>query len=68
MSVSANSGRRVGLTRYDLVLLCIPTAFLLAVLTTFVLGVSTHVATAAGGLVSASVLADALFRNPPLET
>jgi hypothetical protein len=68
MSVSANSGRGSGLTRYDLVLLCIPVAFLLAAVTSLMLEIPTHAATAAGGLVSAFVLADALFRNPPLGT
>lgn len=68
MSTSANSGRRSVPTRYDLVLLCIPIAFLLAAAARLALGVPSHVATAAAGLVSAFVLGDALFRNPPLQT
>ena len=68
MSPSANSGCRFNLTRYDLVLFCIPVAFLLAAVARLGLGIPSRVATAAAGLVGASVLADALFRNPPLRT
>jgi hypothetical protein len=68
MSVSADSGRGSGLTRYDIVLLCIPVAFVAAALAGVLLEVPSHATTAAGGLVSAFVLADALFRNPPLGT
>jgi hypothetical protein len=68
MSVSADSGRGSGLTRYDIVLLCVPVAFLAAAVASLVLDVPPHAATAAGGLASAFVLADALFRNPPLDT
>ncbi|WP_276258570.1 hypothetical protein [Haloglomus litoreum] len=66
--MSADSGRGSGLTRYDLVLLCIPVTFLVAAVASLVLEVPAHTATAAGGLASAFVLADALFRNPPLGT
>ncbi|MFB6205433.1 MAG: hypothetical protein ABEJ05_02755 [Haloglomus sp.] len=56
------------LSRYDLVLLCIPTAFLIAALAGLFLELPSHAATAGGGLVSAAFLGEALFRNPPLET
>lgn len=68
MSVSANSGRGSSLTRYDIVLLCIPVAFIAATLAGLLLDMPPHAVTAGGGLVSAVVLADALFRNPPLGT
>jgi hypothetical protein len=66
MPTGTDSGSPLGLSRYDLVLLCIPAAFLLATVVRVWLDLPPHVATAAGGLVSSLALADALFRNPPL--
>jgi hypothetical protein len=69
MPASATGGRIVArLSRYDLVLLCIPLAFALAALVGLVFDLPAHVATVVGSGVSALAVADALFRNPPLGT
>jgi hypothetical protein len=66
MSQSARSVGLRGLTRYDLVLLLIPLTFLVATAAGVSLDAPPHVVTAVGGVASALVLVDALFRNPPL--
>lgn len=66
MSQSAHSIGLRGLTRYDLVLLLIPLSFLAATVAGFSLDAPPHAVTAVGGVASALVLVDALFRNPPL--
>ena len=53
------------LSRYDLVLLVVPLAFLGAVLASTFAGVSTHSALAGAALVGAAAVADGLFRRPP---
>ncbi|MFB6104139.1 MAG: hypothetical protein ABEJ57_03520 [Halobacteriaceae archaeon] len=55
-----------GLTRYDLVLLAIPAAFLLAALLSTVATVPTHVAVGTGAALAAAAVGDGLFRNPPI--
>ena len=76
MAVSSNSGRRNAepfwkrlfgrLTRYDVVLTVIPFVFVTALLATTTLSVPFVPALAAGAVVSAVALADALFVNPPV--
>lgn len=53
------------LSRYDLVLAVIPTAFLLAVLASELLGLAPRTLLGAAGLVGALAVADTLFLNPP---
>jgi hypothetical protein len=77
MAVSRNTGtgRRPhrsptalpSLTRYDLVLVAIPLAFLATLLGHVVTGVSIELAIAGASLVAATAVTDALFLHPPLE-
>lgn len=53
------------LTRYDLLLLVVPAAFLVALLAVGLAGVPLRVATSAAAGVSALALVDGLFFNPP---
>ena len=53
------------LSRYDLVLLIVPLAFLGATLASALAGVSTHSALLGASLVGAAAVADGLFRRPP---
>ncbi|GEM_PF-6690005 len=53
-------------TRYDIHLGAIPLVFALAGLIGWITGVSSTVALAAASLVGFLVIADALFRHPPL--
>lgn len=52
-------------SRYDLVLAVIPTAFLTALLTANLLALPARSTLVIAGFVSALVLIDALFLNPP---
>jgi multidrug efflux pump subunit AcrB len=54
-----------GVSRYDLILVVIPLAFVGALLATALFGVSLRVGIAAGSTVGALAVVDALFRNPP---
>ncbi|MFC5973122.1 hypothetical protein ACFPYI_17450 [Halomarina salina] len=53
------------LSRYDLVLLVVPLAFLGALLVSALADVSTQSALSGAALVGAAVVADGLFRRPP---
>ncbi|MBX0294819.1 hypothetical protein [Haloarcula nitratireducens] len=55
-------------TRYDLVLALVPTAFLLAAVATEAVGASLHIAFVAGSLLSAAAVTDALFLHPPTKS
>lgn len=55
------------LTRYDVLLLLIPAAFVLALLVAQVSSLGAPTLLAAASLVGAVAMADALFLNPPLE-
>ncbi len=55
-----------GPTRYDVHLGLIPAVFTVAGLTGWLTGVSVTVALAAAAVLSFLVIADALFRHPPL--
>ena len=58
--------RRIArLSRYDLVLVAIPLAFLVGIAATVGLGVSVRGSMAVASLVGGAVVADALFINPP---
>lgn len=57
--------RAAGVERYDLVLALIPTVFVAALLAGRVLSLSLRATVAAGAVVCALVLADALFLDPP---
>ena len=59
--------RSTSLTRYDMVLTLIPLAFIVVALAAGVSGVSFHAALAGGSALSAAVLVDALFLNPPID-
>lgn len=52
-------------SRYDLVLAVIPTAFLTAILVANLLSISTETTLLAAAMVGALALLDALFINPP---
>lgn len=68
MSASADSGRMgTELTRYDLVLLVIPVAFLFGLIAAGLLSVPTHVPLVGAAVVGALAVGDAMFRNPPIE-
>jgi hypothetical protein len=54
------------LSRYDVLLLVIPAAFLLAFAASFLFGVPTLPAIAAASAVGIFAVADGLFVNPPL--
>ena len=54
-------------TRYDLALWAIPTAFLLAFLMGSMLGISTHAALVGAALLGLLVLVDVIALNPPVE-
>lgn len=53
------------LSRYDLVLLVVPLAFVVAALASAFVGVSTHSALTGAALVGAAAVVDGLFRRPP---
>jgi hypothetical protein len=53
------------LSRYDILLVVIPTAFVLALLATQVLGLPTLPSIAAASTVCLFAVADGLFVNPP---
>ncbi|WP_415380353.1 hypothetical protein [Halosimplex sp. TS25] len=53
------------LSRYDLLLLVIPAAFLLALAGSTVSSVPTSALVAGASIVGALAVADGLFRNPP---
>ncbi|MBV0924778.1 hypothetical protein KTS45_11265 [Halomicroarcula limicola] len=55
-------------TRYDLVLALIPTAFLLAAVAAVAIGVPLPLAFAAGSLLSVAAVTDVLFLHPPTES
>jgi hypothetical protein len=57
--------RRDGLSRYDLVLLVIPAAFLLAVVAAQVSSFALSTLLVPASAVSAAAVADGLFVNPP---
>jgi hypothetical protein len=59
------SARLSSLSRYDIVLALIPTAFLLTAVASGLFGVSLPTALAAGSVLGVGLLADALFLNPP---
>lgn len=61
--IEANAPHR--LTRYDLVLAVIPTAFLLGLLATGLAGVPPRVAMGSAAAIGALALVDGLFLNPP---
>lgn len=68
MSPSTNSDRVIaGLSRYDLVLLVIPVAFLLAIVAGGLFGIPPRIPLVAAALIGAIAVGDAMFRNPPLE-
>jgi hypothetical protein len=68
MSPSTNSDRVIGdVSRYDLVLLVIPVAFLLALVTGGLFAIPPQIPLVAAALVGAVAVGDAMFRNPPLE-
>jgi len=54
-----------GITRHDLVLAIIPSAFVVAMLVGRALSLSTEAAIATASLVGALALVDALFLHPP---
>lgn len=56
---------RHDLSRYDLVLAVIPTAFVVALLVGNLLSVSARVALVSASVVGALAVLDALFLNPP---
>lgn len=68
---SANDQKRSGwvmdrsLTRYDLILLGVPTCYLVALLIGVTLDMPTTVSLGGGSILGAVLLGDALFRNPP---
>lgn len=55
------------LSRYDLLLIAIPVAFVLAIGVYLFTGVPQQAAIGVGALLSAFVLADALYLNPPTD-
>ncbi len=58
--------RRIArLSRYDLVLVAIPLAFLVGITATVAAGVSVQGSMTVASLVGGAVVADALFLNPP---
>lgn len=57
--------RRDGLSRYDLVLLVVPVAFLLALVASEVSSFALSTLVAAASAVSGVAVADGLFLNPP---
>jgi|GEM_PF-5568631 len=57
------TGSRV--TRYDLVLLAVPAAFLLATILTTVFTVPTDLAVLTGAALAIAAVGDGLFRHPP---
>jgi len=64
-SGDTRSGRRTGLSRYDVVLAAIPLAFLAGLAATVALGVSVRAAMAVASALGAVAVVDALFVNPP---
>lgn len=68
MSASAN-GSQIGaeFSRYDLVLLVIPMAFLFGLVVARMSSVPPHVPLVGAALVGALAVGDAMFRNPPTE-
>ncbi len=54
------------LSRYDVVLALIPLGFALALAAHLAFGLSLHQAVAAGAVLGAMALTDALFLNPPI--
>lgn len=53
------------LSRYDLLLMAIPAAFLLAFVTSTALSIGVHAALVGAALVGALAIADAVALNPP---
>ena len=76
MAVSRDTGHRQQpsfwkrlfgqLTRYDAVLTVIPLLFVVASVVSVAFTVPFHVAVASGAILSASLIADALYLNPPV--
>lgn len=56
-----------GLSRYDLLLLCIPLGFVLAAVVGRLVGLPATVRLALGSVVGASAIAHGLFRAPPVD-
>lgn len=54
-------------TRYDLALWAIPTAFLVALVASSVVGISQHAALVGAALLGVFVLVDVVALNPPVE-
>ena len=61
-----NRPEAMSLSRYDILLLVIPAAFLLAFAAIHLFGVSTLPAIGAASVVGVFAVADGLFVNPPL--
>ena len=64
-SIDQRPARRSGLARYDFVLIVIPLALTLGLLTGYLLSVPLEASLAGASLLGMAVLADALFLNPP---
>ncbi|WP_044956475.1 hypothetical protein [Halomicrobium katesii] len=61
------NGNRTALSRYDLVLAVIPTAFVVALLSNVLFGIPLRTVLPASSLVGVLALADTLYVNPPID-
>lgn len=60
-----DAGRGPSVSRYDLVLAVIPTAFVVAILLAHLLGIPAQSALVGASIIGAIALVDGLFRHPP---
>jgi hypothetical protein len=65
---STAAGRSLEVSRYDLVLAVIPTAFVFALLIGYLLSLPSRTALIAASVVGVGAMFDGLFRNPPENT
>lgn len=59
------SGGGLSVSRYDLVLAVIPTAFVVAILLARLLAIPAQTALVGASIIGAIALVDGMFRNPP---